>query len=202
MAYVEGRDLHELMQEAGRMPVDRAVHFTSQLCQALEAAHAEGVVHRDLKPRNVLVDKDDQVYVSDFGLAKSLEAEASTMTRAGEVLGTPRYMSPEQAESKPADARSDIYSLGCSLYYLLTGKVVYDGDTMMKKLMAHQHAPIPSLADESNRVGRGTRPTNESSSTTDGGSRGLDPPYDSHHARTEIVTRSLRLRYHGIHVPR
>ena len=94
MAYVEGRDLHDVIAQSGRLPIERALTIARQLAGALEAAHAEGVVHRDLKPRNVLIDLDDHVYVSDFGLAKSLEGGASTLTRAGEVLGTPRYMSP------------------------------------------------------------------------------------------------------------
>src|SRR6266404_2925796 len=121
MAYVQGRDLHDVIAECGRLPVDRAVHIAKQLAGALDAAHAEGVVHRDLKPRNVLVDQADQVYVSDFGLAKSLESVAATaMTRTGEVLGTPRYMSPEQAESKQVDHRADIYSFGVVLYEMVT----------------------------------------------------------------------------------
>src|SRR5438093_9504299 len=101
MAYVQGRDLHDVIAECGRLPIDRAVHIAKQLAGALEAAHAEGVVHRDLKPRNVLVDQADQVDVSDFVLGKSLVSFAATArTRTGEVLGTRRYMSPEQAASK------------------------------------------------------------------------------------------------------
>src|SRR5438034_1827440 len=109
MAYVQGRDLHDVITECGRLPVDRAVHIAKQLAGALDAAHAEGVVHRDLKPRNVLVDQADQVYVSDFGLAKYLEsvvhvditglAVSVTDTGTGEVLREPGYMSAEHAES-------------------------------------------------------------------------------------------------------
>jgi serine/threonine-protein kinase len=138
MAYVQGRDLHDVIAECGRLPVDRAVHIAKQLAGALDAAHAEGVVHRDLKPRNVLVDQADQVYVSDFGLAKSLESVSNTaMTRTGEVLGTPRYMSPEQAESKPADHRSDIYSFGVLLYEMVTGDAPFGGESMLQVMYQH-----------------------------------------------------------------
>jgi serine/threonine protein kinase/tetratricopeptide (TPR) repeat protein len=138
MMFVEGQDLHEVIRECGRMPVARLVNIARQLASALDAAHAEGVVHRDLKPRNVLIDGSDQVYVSDFGLAKSLEAESATMmTRAGEILGTPRYMSPEQAESKPADHRSDLYSFGVILYEMATGDAPFAADSTMQVMYQH-----------------------------------------------------------------
>ncbi|MBZ5595865.1 MAG: protein kinase [Acidobacteriia bacterium] len=150
MAYVEGKDLHDLLTESGKMPIERAVNIAKQLASALEAAHTEGVVHRDLKPRNVLIDQTDHVYVSDFGLAKSLEGDTATqMTRAGEVLGTPRYMSPEQAESKPADHRSDIYSFGVILYEMVTGEPPFGGDSTMQVMYQHvtQKAKNPKLVN-------------------------------------------------------
>jgi tetratricopeptide (TPR) repeat protein/predicted Ser/Thr protein kinase len=124
MAYIEGEDLHSLLQREGKLPLARAVNIARQLCEALEAAHAEGVVHRDLKPQNILVNKSDHIFVSDFGLAKSLESDLS-MTRTGQFLGTPRYMSPEQAEGKPVDHRSDIYAFGLILCEMLTGDVPF-----------------------------------------------------------------------------
>ncbi len=138
MAYVQGRDLHDVIAECGRLPVERAVHIAKQLASALDAAHTEGVVHRDLKPRNVLVDQADQVFVSDFGLAKSLESVSATaMTRTGEVLGTPRYMSPEQAESKQVDHRADIYSFGVMLYEMVTGDAPFGGESMLQVMYQH-----------------------------------------------------------------
>src|SRR5260370_5857087 len=138
MAYVEGKDLHDLLTESGRLSIERAVNIAKQLASALDAAHSEGVIHRDLKPRNVLIDATDHVYVSDFGLAKSLEGGAATqMTRAGEILGTPRYMSPEQAEAKPADHRSDIYSYGVILYEMATGETPFGGDSTMQVMYQH-----------------------------------------------------------------
>jgi serine/threonine protein kinase/tetratricopeptide (TPR) repeat protein len=150
MMFVEGKDLHEVIQECGRMPVERLVNIAKQLAGALEAAHAEGVVHRDLKPHNVLVDASDQVYVSDFGLAKSLEGESTTMmTRIGEVLGTPRYMSPEQAELKPADHRSDLYSFGVILYEMAAGDAPFVADSTVQVMFQHltQKPKDPRLAN-------------------------------------------------------
>ena len=135
MAYVDGKDLHQIISAGGMLPIPRAVRITRQLCLALEAAHSEGVIHRDLKPQNVLVDQEDQVYVSDFGLAKSLEVHTSNiMTLAGEVSGTPRYMSPEQVESGPVDHRSDIYALGLILYEMVTADLPFESDSVMQAM--------------------------------------------------------------------
>lgn len=134
MAYVDGKDLHQIIASEGKLPVPRAIEITRQLCLALEAAHAESVIHRDLKPQNVLVDKDDHVFVSDFGLAKTLEVHASMLTSAGEVNGTPRYMSPEQVESNPVDHRTDIYSLGLILYEMVTGDLPFASDSVLQAM--------------------------------------------------------------------
>jgi serine/threonine protein kinase/tetratricopeptide (TPR) repeat protein len=134
MAYVDGTDLYQIIAREGRLPVDRAVRIARQLCLALEAAHNEAVIHRDLKPQNVLMDRDDNVFVSDFGLAKSLESQSPMMTTAREVLGTPRYMSPEQAESNPVDHRSDLYSLGLILYEMVTGDLPFASESVIQTM--------------------------------------------------------------------
>ncbi len=138
MAYVQGQDLHALLQQHGKLPVERAVRLAKQMCAALAAAHAEGVAHRDFKPQNILLDQNDQVYVSDFGLAKSLE-EDTGMTRSGEFLGTPRYMAPEQVEGKKADQRIDLYALGLILYEMVTGDVPFHADTTIQLLYKRVH---------------------------------------------------------------
>jgi serine/threonine protein kinase/tetratricopeptide (TPR) repeat protein/TolB-like protein len=132
MAFVDGCDLSGLIEKTGRLPLDRVLNFTTQLCAALDAAHTEGVVHRDLKPQNILIDRADKLYVSDFGLAKSLAPEAATMTRTGQLLGTPRYMSPEQVEGKEVDHRSDLYSLGLILFEMFTAEVPFRGDSALQ----------------------------------------------------------------------
>jgi tetratricopeptide (TPR) repeat protein/tRNA A-37 threonylcarbamoyl transferase component Bud32 len=132
MAYVEGQDLYGILKEHPKMPIERALKFATQLAEALAAAHAEGVIHRDLKPQNILVNKDDQIFVSDFGLAKSFEEGAQGMTKTGAFLGTPRYMSPEQVEGKPADQRSDLYSYGLMLYEMAVGDVPFTGESTLK----------------------------------------------------------------------
>ena len=132
MAFVEGHDLHHLIRQNAKLPIERVVKFAQQLAGALAAAHAEDVVHRDLKPQNILVDANDQVYIADFGLAKSFAEGAVGMTQSGAFLGTPRYMSPEQVEGKPTDGRSDLYSYGLILYEMLTGDVPFTGESTIK----------------------------------------------------------------------
>jgi serine/threonine-protein kinase len=136
MAFIEGEDLHHILRKKGKLPLDRALNIVRQIVQALDAAHAEGVVHRDLKPQNILVDGSDNIYVSDFGLAKSLDTAAEHMTRAGQVLGTPRYMSPEQVEGKPADHRADLYALGLIFYELVTGGFPFEADSTLSMMYA------------------------------------------------------------------
>ena len=132
MAYVEGSDLQHIIKDNPKMPLERVLNFSKQIAEALAAAHAEGVVHRDLKPQNVLVDKNDQIYICDFGLAKSFEEGAIGMTRTGAFLGTPRYMSPEQVEGKPADNRADLYAFGLIMYEMVVGDVPFTGDSTLK----------------------------------------------------------------------
>ncbi|HEX8800638.1 MAG TPA: serine/threonine-protein kinase, partial [Terriglobales bacterium] len=129
MAFIEGNDLSQLLKEQRPFPMDRSLKIARQLCEALDAAHSEGVVHRDLKPNNVLVGKNDQVYVSDFGLATSLETAMLGMTRTGAFVGTPRYMSPEQVEGKQVDSRSDLYSFGLVFYEMVAGEVPFAGES-------------------------------------------------------------------------
>ncbi len=131
MAYVEGPDLGKLMEDE-RLAPERALNFAKQLCNALDAAHAEEVVHRDLKPNNILIDKADNLFVMDFGLAKSIESEATMMTRTGQILGTPRYMAPEQVEAKPVDHRADLYAFGLILYEMATGELPFRADSAMQ----------------------------------------------------------------------
>lgn len=134
MAYVEGHDLSHLLHKEGRLPLERALNIARQLCAALDAAHAEGVVHRDLKPQNILIDQHDHIYVSDFGLAKSLESDLG-MTQPGQFLGTPLYMSPEQAEIRPVDHRSDLYAFGLILCEMLTGSLPFEHSQSAMQMM-------------------------------------------------------------------
>ena len=138
MAFVEGKDLHQLLGAEGKLSLDHALKIARQLCSALEAAHSEGVVHRDFKPQNILLDQQENVYVSDFGLAKSLEQDAG-MTKRGEFLGTPRYMAPEQVEGGKIDHRADLYALGLILYEMVTGDVPFHADTTLQLMYQRVH---------------------------------------------------------------
>jgi serine/threonine protein kinase/tetratricopeptide (TPR) repeat protein len=145
MVYVEGEDLAACIHHSKRLPISQAIDIGLQLCAALDAAHRAGVVHRDLKPKNILIDRTGAVFVSDFGLAKSLERDAPGVTRTGDMIGTPLYMSPEQVESSAADHRSDIYALGLILYEMVTGEVPFRGNstlhTMYRRLKERPKEP-------------------------------------------------------------
>jgi len=137
MDFVEGQDLCALLLERGKFPPEQAARLMLQICHALEAAHTEGVIHRDLKPQNIMVTAEGRVYVMDFGIARS--AYLPGMTQTGALIGTPEYMSPEQARGEKLTERSDLFSLGVIFYELLTGKSPYPGDaplaTLWKRLL-------------------------------------------------------------------
>jgi serine/threonine-protein kinase PpkA len=124
-----------------------ALRVTSQIARALDAIHARGIVHRDLKPANILFRADGRPVIVDFGLAKNLAA-STTLTLAGQLVATPRYMSPEQCDGRPVDARSDLYSLGVVFYEMLTGKRLFGYDKMLDLVHAHLRAPIPRLPEQ------------------------------------------------------
>jgi tetratricopeptide (TPR) repeat protein/predicted Ser/Thr protein kinase len=134
MEYIEGRDLTSLLREKGKLAPKEAAEIMEQVCRALEAAHMEGVVHRDLKPQNIMIDAHGKVSVMDFGIARSTEVAAEAMTYTGAIIGTPQYMSPEQARGEKLDARSDLFSFGIVFYEMLTGNSPYKADTVMSSL--------------------------------------------------------------------
>ena len=127
MEWVEGRLLRQILNEQGKLPVDRAVRIALGICHALEYIHSQGVVHRDLKPENVMVDAEDRIKLIDFGIAAHSGARRLTFAKLSQTMGTPDYISPEQVKGKRGDARSDIYALGVMLYEMLTGKVPFTG---------------------------------------------------------------------------
>ena len=157
MEYVDGPDISQVLHANGALSVDQAVNITIQAARGLAFAHARNIVHRDIKPANLLLGRDGMVKILDMGLARfTEEAEHSTevsLTMAGRLMGTIEYMAPEHAASaKDADHRSDIYSLGCAMYRMLTGKLPYGGTTPVEKLIAQREHPIPSLSDTSEQI--------------------------------------------------
>lgn len=144
MDFIEGQDLKNVVSEQGKLGWDESVRVMEQVCLALEAAHAEGVVHRDLKPQNIMLDKSGRVYVMDFGIARS--TEMGGMTQTGTLLGTPEYMSPEQVMGEHVDARSDLFTLGVIFYQLLTGDMPYKADTVQKAMFKRtRELPKPAI---------------------------------------------------------
>jgi serine/threonine protein kinase len=147
MEYVEGRDLAEILATDGPFEAERAIDMVRQASRGLAFAHGKGIVHRDIKPANLLLDQSGTLKIMDMGLARIDDNPAvDGLTQTGQVMGTVDYMAPEQAiDTKSADARADIYSLRCTLYRLLTNQNMYDGATLVQKLMAHQNSPTPAL---------------------------------------------------------
>ena len=141
---VHGLDLRRSLPGGGRMAVRRAIEIAAEGADALAAAHDAGVVHRDVKPQNILLDEAGHVHLVDFGVARASAGGLETLTRTGAVLGTPAYMSPEQVESQPVDARSDVYSLGIVLFELLTGRLPFQAQSLLGMILAHRDQPAPS----------------------------------------------------------
>ncbi len=137
MEYVPGEDLKGFLRRSKKLTVETTVSIGIQICEGLAEAHRLGVVHRDLKPGNIMIDKDGNARIMDFGIARSLKAKG--ITRAGAIIGTPDYISPEQVDGKDVDQRADIYSLGVILYEMVTGQVPFEGDTPLSIAYKHKH---------------------------------------------------------------
>ena len=143
MQYVDGTDLAELLRRRGALEPSRALYLVDQVAGALDAAHAHGIVHRDVKPENVLIE-NDRCYLTDFGLTKRISS-ASGLTARGQFVGTIDYMAPEQIEGRPVDGRADVYALGCLMYHVLGGTVPYQKDSEVSVIYAHLQETPPAL---------------------------------------------------------
>jgi serine/threonine-protein kinase len=143
MELIDGPTLRQVLHEQGRLPIGDAIRIGIQVADALEAAHRAGIVHRDVKPPNVLVPPGRPVKVTDFGIAKATGGD--DLTRTGAVMGTARYLSPEQVNGKPTDARTDVYALGLLLYEMLCGRPPFGGDTDVSTAMARLTTSVPSI---------------------------------------------------------
>ena len=141
MEYVSGQDLKGLIRQTGQLTVGKSISIAKQVCEGLAEAHKLGVIHRDLKPHNIMIDKEGNARIMDFGIARSLDAEG--ITDAKVMIGTPKYMSPEQVEGEAVDQRSDIYSLGIILYEMVTEKTPFDGDTALSIALKHKTEAPP-----------------------------------------------------------
>ncbi len=150
MEYVPGEDLKALIHRIGGLPFGKAVSVAIQVCEGLSEAHRVGVIHRDLKPQNIMIDRDGNTRIMDFGIARSVKAKG--ITGADMMIGTPEYMSPEQVDGKEADWRSDIYSLGIVLFEMVTGRLPFDGDTPLAVAVKQKTEPAPDPAKLNSQV--------------------------------------------------
>jgi predicted Ser/Thr protein kinase len=144
--YIDGENLKELLVRSGRLPVARALELALEIAHGLAFAHDHGLIHRDVKPQNVLLNGDGKAKVTDFGIARSLDVDHG-VTQTGTVLGTSNYIAPEQASGQPVDTQTDVYSLGVVLYELLAGDVPFPGENFVSVAMKHVNEPPPNLLD-------------------------------------------------------
>ena len=147
MEYVAGRTLRDILREGRKILPERALEITSGVLSALDYSHRAGIIHRDIKPGNVMLTPSGDVKVMDFGIARAMSDASSTMTQTAAVVGTAQYLSPEQARGEPVDSRSDVYSAGCLLYELLTGR---------RRSSATPRSPWPTSTSASRRRRRPT----------------------------------------------
>ena len=152
MEYVSGEDLRTTMRRVGPLSTGKTIFIAKQICEGLAVAHQLGVIHRDLKPQNIMIDREGNVRIMDFGIARSVKAE--DLTRTGVMIGTPNYMSPEQAAAEKVDYRTDIYSIGAILFEMVTGHVPFKGDTPLSVALKHKTEPPPDPREFNNQISK------------------------------------------------
>ncbi len=192
MRYVDGPDLRELLEQEGPLPLARVTRIVSQVAAALDAAHARGLVHRDVKPANILLETGDHVYLSDFGVAKD-PAAALGLTRTGGFLGSVEYCAPEQIEGRELDGRADVYALACVAFECLTGAPPFHRPTEVAVLHAHLHDPAPEAPD----VPRGVAEALQKAMARD-----PDDRFESGAAFARALERGARATGRRVHVAR
>ena len=165
--YVEGETLKGRIRRMGRLPIDEAIAYAIEIARALGAAHARGIVHRDIKPQNVLVDEEGSAKVTDFGIARSLDEDG--LTADGRVLGTTDYVSPEQALGHDVNGQSDLYSLGVVMFEMLTGDVPFHGENQVAVAMKHVREDMPDVQSQRPRSPPGSRRCSTGSRTRTSG---------------------------------
>ena len=191
MRYAQGVDLRELLRIEGRLEPERALTIVDQVAAALDAAHAKGLVHRDVKPANILIERrgeGEHVFLSDFGLTKQIGDPAGDLTKTGEWLGTVDYVAPEQVLSAPLDARADVYALGCVLYASLAGEPPYVRENQYATVFAHVNDPPPLLSDADASLPRALDPVIE---------RALAKERDDRYPSAGDLARAARAAVHG-----